>query len=148
MNQDVELHQLRELLKELVELFQWSDASPLHAALHIENAVGNLRADLATERNRVQRLEAEVARLSQGGGWIEGTWVDGIPVLPPPQYAWLALEYEWGFETWAVTPNTCVDAKNLIYAEAKSRSRQNQRGLPRWFWKPMPGPGPLPTESV
>lgn len=66
MNQDVELHQLQELLKELVELFHWSDASPLHAALHVGNAVNNLRADLAMERHRVQQLEAEVARLSQG----------------------------------------------------------------------------------
>lgn len=146
MNKAVELHQLRELLKELVELFQWSDASPLHAALHVGNAVNNLRADLAVEQHRVQRLEAEVARLSQGDGWIEGTWENWFPVLPPPQYAWFALEYEWGFETWPVVPDT--GSTTLIYAEAKSRSRQGLSGLPRWFWKPMPGPGPLPTESV
>ncbi len=148
MDQDSELHLLRDLLKELVELFQWSDASPLHAVLHIRNAVGNLRADLAVERHCVQRLETEVARLSQGEGWVEGTWVNWFPVLPSPQYAWFAVEYEWGFETWPATPDTCADAKNLIYSEAKSRSRQGLRGLPRWFWKPMPGPGPLPTESA
>lgn len=146
MSKDVEIHQLRKLLKELVGLFQWSDASPLHAALHVGNAVNNLRADLAVERHRVQRLEAEVARLSQGGGWIEGTWVNGFPVLPPPQYAWFALEYEWGFETWPVVPDT--GSPTLIYEESKSRSRQGLSGLPRWFWKPMPGPGPLPMESV
>ncbi len=145
MGQDVEIRQLRELLKELVELFQWGDATPLHAALHVQNAVKNLRADLAAEQYRVQRLEAEVKRLSQSEGWIEGTWVNGFPILPPPQYAWFALEYEWGFETWPVVPDT--GSTTLVYAEAKSRQRQGLRGPPRWFWKPMPGPGPLPMEA-
>lgn len=38
------------LVAQLAALFDWSDKSYLHATLHIENAVRNLRADLAVAR--------------------------------------------------------------------------------------------------
>lgn len=39
-----------DLLALLAKLFDWSDTSYLHAMLHIENAVKNLRADLAVAK--------------------------------------------------------------------------------------------------
>lgn len=37
---------LRSILDDLIDLFGWEDKTPLHAALHVKNAVNNLRADL------------------------------------------------------------------------------------------------------
>jgi len=36
------------LVAQLVALFGWRDASYLHATLHVENAVRNLQASIAT----------------------------------------------------------------------------------------------------
>jgi len=47
----------RLVVRELAELFGWSDRTPLHALMHVKNAVLNLRADLATEK--VLRKKAE-----------------------------------------------------------------------------------------
>lgn len=52
---------LRSILEDLVDLFGWSDSTPLHAALHIRNAVLNMRADLAVERARAEKAEANYA---------------------------------------------------------------------------------------
>jgi hypothetical protein len=41
------------LLKELVEAFEWTDSSWVHAVEHVSNAVHNLRADVRA----AQRLE-------------------------------------------------------------------------------------------
>ena len=38
---------LRSILDDLIDLFGWEDKTPLHAVLHVRNAVNNLRADLA-----------------------------------------------------------------------------------------------------
>lgn len=48
------------LVAELVRLFGWSDPSPLHAVLHVENAVNNLRADLAVAQHHVATLTAKL----------------------------------------------------------------------------------------
>lgn len=52
---------LKDLVEKLAALFEWTDTSPLHALLHVENAVRNLRADLAVEKEQVVKLEAKVA---------------------------------------------------------------------------------------
>lgn len=43
------------LVKILADLFSWEDRSYLHAVMHVENAVNNLRANLAVERRRIER---------------------------------------------------------------------------------------------
>ena len=50
-----DIHRL--VIHELAELFDWSDRTPLHALMHVTNAVLNLRVDLATEK--VLRKKAE-----------------------------------------------------------------------------------------
>jgi cell division protein FtsB len=60
-----ELTQLRYILSELVRLFNWSDNSALHAALHIRNAVLNARADLSVANYKLERLEEENKILRQ-----------------------------------------------------------------------------------
>ena len=52
---------LRLLMEELVDLFDWEDKTPLHAILHVRNAVLNLRADLAVEKARAEKAEANYA---------------------------------------------------------------------------------------
>jgi hypothetical protein len=52
---------LRSILAELVDLFGWSDSTPLHAALHVRSAVLNMRAELAAERARAEKAEANYA---------------------------------------------------------------------------------------
>ncbi len=44
------LAQRDALVETLVKLFDWEDESYIHAILHVENAVNNLRADLAVSR--------------------------------------------------------------------------------------------------
>lgn len=50
---------LHALTSDLVKLFNWSDPSPLHAVLHVENAVGNLRADLAVAQYHIAQMTVE-----------------------------------------------------------------------------------------
>ena len=58
----------RLVVRELAELFGWSDRSPLHALMHVRNAVLNLRADLATEKVLRKKAEALVAALKAAEG--------------------------------------------------------------------------------
>lgn len=51
---------LRSILNDLIDLFGWEDKTPLHAALHVRNAVNNLRADLAVARNRIDELTVKL----------------------------------------------------------------------------------------
>lgn len=44
------------LVKELADLFGWSDRSYLHAAMHVKNAVLNLKADVSTSHEEVDLL--------------------------------------------------------------------------------------------
>jgi hypothetical protein len=48
-----------DVVATLVRLFRWSDSSVLHAALHVENAVHNLRADASTARHFAAAAHAE-----------------------------------------------------------------------------------------
>jgi hypothetical protein len=68
---------LRNILEELVDLFGWSDSTPLHAALHVRNAVLGMRADIAVERARAERAEANYALMVRRA--VEGA--DGRPGL-------------------------------------------------------------------
>ena len=49
---------LEALVNELVDLFGWSDRSPLHAVMHVRNAVLKLRADLEVARRDAGLQEA------------------------------------------------------------------------------------------
>jgi hypothetical protein len=51
----------RLVVKELAELFDWSDRTPLHALMHVTNAVLNLRVDLSTEKVLREKAEANYA---------------------------------------------------------------------------------------
>ena len=39
-----------QLAKLLAGLFEWEDDSPIHAVMHVENAVRNLQAELGVAR--------------------------------------------------------------------------------------------------
>lgn len=80
---DAEIERLRAdrdgLVATLVRVFGWSDVSCLHAALHVENAVRNLQATLATEHAETERLRGlygwltdEVRKLAHEGDWGHG----------------------------------------------------------------------------
>lgn len=43
----------------LADLFGWQDRSYLHAVMHVENAVNNLRADLAMARKGLSDKQEE-----------------------------------------------------------------------------------------
>jgi hypothetical protein len=45
------------LARKLAQLFGWEDKSFTHAVMHVENAVNNLRADLAVAHRRIAELE-------------------------------------------------------------------------------------------
>ena len=47
------------LVQLLVRLFGWEDKSYLHAVMHVENAVNNLRADLAVARWEIGQMNEE-----------------------------------------------------------------------------------------
>lgn len=47
---------LRAVVEDLIDLFGWEDKTPLHAVLHVRNAVNNLRADLAFMRSEAKRV--------------------------------------------------------------------------------------------
>lgn len=47
----VQEQRLESMLKVLAELFGWEDKTYAHAVMHVENAVNNLRADLATAKS-------------------------------------------------------------------------------------------------
>lgn len=49
------------IVGDLARLFDWSDKSYAHAVTHVDNAVQNLRADLAVERAEVERLTRDLA---------------------------------------------------------------------------------------
>ena len=51
------------LLREVVEAFEFGDASHLHALLHVKNAVSNLKCDLAVEQKINAKLKNEYANL-------------------------------------------------------------------------------------
>jgi hypothetical protein len=61
MNRDAKM--LKDLVETLARLFEWTDTSPHHALLHVENAVHNLRADLAVSQEDAARLRAKVSDL-------------------------------------------------------------------------------------
>jgi|GEM_PF-5166100 len=44
--------QRNELVRVLADLFEWEDKSYVHAVMHVENAVNNLRADLAIAKGK------------------------------------------------------------------------------------------------
>lgn len=54
---------LESLMEKLVGLFGWTDTSPLHALLHVENAVRNLRSDLAVEEKAAAECEKNWLKL-------------------------------------------------------------------------------------
>lgn len=56
---------LRSILNDLIDLFGWEDKTPLHAALHVRNAVLNLRADLAVAENETDRLRSRLRETAQ-----------------------------------------------------------------------------------
>jgi hypothetical protein len=51
---------LRSILEDLIDLFGWEDKTPLHAAIHVRNAVNNLRADLAVAQHHVATMTAKL----------------------------------------------------------------------------------------
>jgi tetratricopeptide (TPR) repeat protein len=59
---DKELQRLKSLLDLLARVFDWSDSSYEHAVMHVENAVNNLRADLAAEK---QNFDEAIAAQDQ-----------------------------------------------------------------------------------
>lgn len=81
------------IVSELVRLFGWEDKTPLHAVLHVENAVGNLRADLAVARSEVQRVTEKHDRLQERLTDIERAnvdrWKDGYAAAERQVVAWL-----------------------------------------------------------
>ena len=58
LREEVELltKQRDSLVALLVKLFNWSDPSYAHAVMHVENAVYNLRSDLAVALSEVEQL--------------------------------------------------------------------------------------------
>lgn len=55
------------LIDILVRLFGWKDRSYVHAIMHIENAVNNLRADLSVEKREVEKLKRLLGRCENCG---------------------------------------------------------------------------------
>jgi len=60
---------LYALIMELVELFDWSTNDPIHAVLHVKNAVRNIQCDLEVEKKRNQQLEEAVR------GYFDALWL-------------------------------------------------------------------------
>jgi hypothetical protein len=92
------------LVAELVSLFDWDDKSWLHAILHVNSAVLNLRADLAvaTQRAEKEKLQSRLAALEKVvevardsihdcscKNGVTYEYVDGMPVAEIPcPYCW------------------------------------------------------------
>ena len=81
------------IVAELVDLFGWEDKTPLHAVLHVRNAVGNLRADLAFMRSEAKRVAEKHDRLQERLTAIERAnvdrWQDGYAAAERQVVAWL-----------------------------------------------------------
>lgn len=82
-----------DLVRRLVALFGWEDATPIHAALHVENAVLNLRADLAVARSEARRATEKHDRLHERLMGIERAnvdhWQDGYAAAQRQIATWL-----------------------------------------------------------
>lgn len=84
---------LRSILDDLIDLFGWEDKTPLHAVLHVRNAVNNLRADLAFMRSEAKRVAEKHDRLQERLTAIERAnvdrWRDGYAAAERQIAAWL-----------------------------------------------------------
>lgn len=84
---------LRSILDDLIDLFGWEDKTPLHAVLHVRNAVNNLRADLAFMRSEAKRVAEKHDRLQERLTAIERAnvdrWKDGYAAAERQIAAWL-----------------------------------------------------------
>ncbi len=67
----------RLIVYELAELFGWSDRTPLHALMHVKNAVLNLRADLATEKVLRKKAEDRLAGYQSAPVHVAATVLKG-----------------------------------------------------------------------
>jgi hypothetical protein len=67
----------RLVVRELAELFGWSDRTPLHALIHVRNAVLNLRADLAAERVLRKKAEDRLAGYQSAPAHVAATVLKG-----------------------------------------------------------------------
>jgi hypothetical protein len=67
----------RLVVRELAELFGWSDRTPLHALMHVRNAVLNLRADLAAERVLRKKAEDRLAGYQSAPAHMAATVLKG-----------------------------------------------------------------------
>ena len=80
-------------LDDLIDLFGWEDKTPLHAVLHVRNAVNNLRADLAFMRSEAKRVAEKHDRLQERLTAIERAnvdrWKDGYAAAERQIAAWL-----------------------------------------------------------
>jgi hypothetical protein len=81
------LRRLKSLLDLLARVFDWSDSSYEHAVMHVENAVNNLRADLAAEKKNFDEAiaaqdQALTSRHNKSVDWYQQrfnalrTWVN------------------------------------------------------------------------
>ena len=61
----IEFQRRKALVDLLVRVFGWSDTSYAHAVMHVENAVNNLRADLAVLECKFNEALRRQARLSE-----------------------------------------------------------------------------------
>lgn len=74
------------LVKVLADLFDWSDRSYLHAVMHVENAVRNLRADLSVAEQDAATLRRELADIDAA--------LDGLYQSDSNRVAWIKATQE------------------------------------------------------
>ena len=74
------------LVDELADLFGWSDRSPLHALVHVRNAVLNERATAATERRYCASCKVLMRSQSSAEAITKRTSDESSAVQPKPNH--------------------------------------------------------------
>lgn len=112
-----------DLVRRLVALFGWEDATPIHAALHVENAVNNLRADLAVARSEARRATEKHDRLQERLSTIERTnvdhWRDGYAAAQRQITAWVRTQADIAYDN--------ADAHHALWMAAEALGRGDHR---------------------